>query len=122
MSDPHVDKDETPRVNYDEILKAAATATIMAAAVPLAGPILGMYHAIKILQKSKPTPSKPTPTENLMEIIKAGKEQGLSELEIEMDKSAAVGITLGVFTDFGGVSINPEFEGKNRILIRIKYK
>ena len=117
MSDTHADKDGTSRVNYDEILKAAATTAIIAITFPLAGPILAMYQAVKVLQRSKPTP-----TENLIEIIKAGKEQGLSELEIEMDKSTAVGITLSAFTDFGGVSINPEFEGKNRILIKINYK
>ena len=117
MSDTHVDKDGTTRVNYDEILKAAATTAIIATTFPLSGPISAIHQAIKTLQKSKPTPA-----ENLIEIIKAGKEQGLSELEVEMDKSAAVGINLSVFSDFGSVSVNPEFEGKNRILLKITYK
>ena len=81
-----------------------------------------LYQTLKISGKLNSEKSEPTPTENLIEIFKADKEQGLSELEVEMDKSTAVGINLGVLSDFGGISINPEFESKNHILIKVKYK
>ena len=117
MSDTHVDKDETTRVNYNEIVKAASIGLITTATIPVFGPIIAVHQLMKVLQKPKLTP-----TENLIEIFRAGKEQGLAELEIEMDKSIAVEITPSVFSDFGGVSVNTEFERKNRLILKVKYK
>ena len=108
-------------VNYDELLKSVATGTIMSL-IPFGGTLFMLYQTLKISGKLNSEKSEPTPTENLIENFKAGKEQGLSELEVEMDKSTAVGINLGVLSDFGGISINPEFESKNHILIKVKYK
>ena len=116
MSNNHVDKDETTRVNYNEILEGITTGVIASPFSPFSLPFL-VYQALKALQASKPTP-----TENLIEIIKSGKEQGASKLEIEMDKSTSAKIDLSVLSELGGVSINPEFEGKNRILLKVKYK
>ena len=116
MSDTHTEKDETTRIDYDKLLKNLNIGIMLSGITPL-GFLPLIYQVLKASQKSKPTP-----TENLKEIIKAGKEQGLSELEVEMDKSTAAGIDFGIFSDFGGVSVNPEFEVKNRILLKVKYK
>ena len=68
MSDTHTDKDKTAQVNFDEILKNVTTGIILSSITPF-GFIPLIYEVLKATQKSKPSP-----TENLIEIIKTGKE------------------------------------------------
>ena len=104
MSDTHVDKDRIARVNYNEILASLATGIIaspiaMPSASMVAALLSSIYDGLKSLQKSKPTP-----TENLVQVIEAGKEQEVSELEVDIDKSTLAGVNLELLEQLGGVN------------------
>ena len=122
MSDTNDEKDEIYRVNYNEFLKEMAK-DLALGAIPVVGPFLIIHKCIKVIQGSRDSPkSKPTDIENLKSLIETGKEQELSKLEIELDKSIVAGIDLDVFSIFEGISVSSDFEGKNRILLKVEYK
>ena len=54
--------------------------------------------------------------------IKTGKEQGLSELEVEMKRSTAGKIDLTVFEFIEGINFNIEVKDENNMIIKAKYK
>ena len=110
MSDTHVDKDKSTHVNYDEILKYV-TAGVVASAISPFGFLPMIYKVLRDLQKSKPTH-----VDNLREIIETGRKQGVSTLEIDIDKSIAAEIDLGVFTVFEGVDITARVQKENRTI------
>ena len=127
MSENSVDKDKTALVNYEEVLKAFAVSSVVSL---VAGPIgiLGasgwflreIYKARKSGKASKPTADD---IDTLCKIIEIGREQGLSELVIEMADSIAANIDFGVAESlFEGVRIG--LGGKVGTLrkIHIKYQ
>ena len=116
MSDTSADKDSTIHINYDEVLRSITTGIIASAISPFGLPV-AIYQALKVLQRSKPTP-----TENLREIIKEGKEQGVAELEVDINKSIAGQVALGGLIGIEGVNINIEVKHSNRTIIKVKYK
>ncbi len=68
------------------------------------------------------TLSKENDLENIKEIIKAGKENGVDELEIKIAKEA--GINLGADLNSIGVPCDAQFKvgGQGETIINIKYK
>ncbi len=74
MSNTDPDNNKIARINYAEIIHL--TANVLVRSSPSFDLLSLIYESLKGLQKSKDLQkSKPTPTENLIEIIKAGKEQ-----------------------------------------------
>ena len=97
------DKDGIVRVEYDKSEKAdtvqidyggvLTTLTLGTAfAMPSIGILLPIHTALKALRKRKRP--KPTHTDNIIQIIKTGKTQGVKEMEIKVDKSIAGNIDL----------------------------
>jgi hypothetical protein len=68
------------------------------------------------------TLSKGNDIENLKEIIKAGKENGVDELEIKIAKEA--GVNIGTDLNSMGVPCNAQFKvgSQGETIINIKYK
>lgn len=125
MSDSHVDKAETARVNFDEVLKAVAVGSVASLISPI-GPlgVSGWFlsEIYKALKRKKEIAPAPDNMEVLREIIETGREQGLSELFIEMEDSVAVGIDFGVAESlFEGVNITLGVKTGKRWKIHIKY-
>ena len=122
MSDTHDEKDEITRIHYNKILGMALANTLLST-MPMGGLLIEMTRSLDLLQKSKALKkSKPTDTENLIEIIKSGKEQGVSEMKVEVDKSTAAGLNVGLIKK--GVDANGTIGVKtqNRTVLEIKYK
>jgi hypothetical protein len=116
MSDTHIDNDKTAHVDFDDILEGVISNVILSSIIPF-GFIPAIYKALRTKQKSKPTP-----TENLIEVIKTGKEQGLSKLEVEMKRSTAGKIDFAVFEVIEGINFNIEAKDENHMIIKAKYK
>ena len=126
MSDSHVDKvdkDETAHINFDQVLKAIAIGSV----IPPLG-VLGvsgwfLSEIYKTLKSKKEIAPAPDNMEVLREIIETGREQGLSELVIEMETSIAAGIDFGVAESlFEGVKITLGVKTGKRWKVHIKYQ
>lgn len=83
MSDSHVDKDKTARVNFDEALKAITVGSVASLVSPLG--VFGasgwfLSEIYKVLKSKKEIAPAPDNMEVLREIIETRTEQGLSEL------------------------------------------
>ena len=121
MSDNHDEKDKIARVNYTEILNL--TADLLVSSTSPFGLLPLIYESLKGLHKSKGLQrSKPTPTENLIEIIKAGKEQGVLEMEVDIDKSNAVGVNLDRLNGLEGIDVTIGVKTENHTILKVKYK
>jgi hypothetical protein len=61
-------------------------------------------------------------TENIKKIIKAGKESGLDELELTINKNK--GVDIGADLDSLGIPINAKFQvgSQGKMTIKVKYK
>ena len=125
MSDGHVDKDKTAHINFNNVLKAMAVGSVAGLISPIG--VFGasswllaeIYKALKSKKEIAPAPDN---MEVLREIIETGKEQGLSELVVEMDQSIAAGIDFGVAENlFEGVKITLGVKTGKSWKIHIKY-
>ena len=112
------DEEGTVRIDYGEVLKTVAGGVVGGGLMSLTpiGILLPMFTALKALQK--PQQPKPSDIDNIREIIKAGKAQGVKEMEIEVDKSIAGKIDLSLLEDLG---VDLEIERQNITLIKVKY-
>ena len=108
------EKADTVRIDYGGVLTTLALGA--AVAMSPIGILLPIHTALKSLRKRQRP--KPTHTDNIREIIKAGKEQGVKEMEIKVDKSIAGKIDLSLLEDLG---VDLEIERQNITLIKVKY-
>ena len=108
------EKADTVQIDYGGVL----TTLVVGAAVAMSpiGILLPIDTALKALRKRKQP--KPTHTDNIIQIIKTGKAQGVKEMEIEVDKSIAGKIDLSLLEDLG---VDLEIERQNITLIKVKY-
>ena len=127
MSDTHVDKDKVIYIDYDKILSLGITEAVMVTisvgsvagigSVVGASPVLAIQQALKVLQKFKPTL-----TQSVIKIIKTGKEQGASKMKLEMNKTTAVGLNVGLIKKGVDTDTTIGVKTENRIVLEIEYK
>ena len=121
MSNTDPDNNKIARINYAEIINL--TANLLVSGSPSFDLLSLIFESLKGLQQSKDLQkSKPTPTENLIEIIKAGKKQGVSEMEVDIDKSNAVGINYDSLNGVEGVDVTIGVKTANHTILKVKYK
>lgn len=115
--------DKIVRVNYAEIITSMLSSSVLTP-IPMGGSLIGaIIGSFSTLYKSRSLKeSKPTDIENIKDLIKAGKEQEVSELKIEMDKSTAVGINVGELQKDLGPSVTIGVKTENHIVLEVKYK
>ena len=122
MSDTHVDKDKVIHIDYDKILSLGITEAAMVTisgvgSVVGASPVLAIQQALKVFQKFKPTL-----TQSVIKIIKTGKEQGASKMKLEMNKTTAVGLNVGLIKKGVDTDTTIGVKTENRIVLEIEYK
>lgn len=59
---------------------------------------------------------------NIETIIKAGKDNGVDEMEIELDCEVMQGLDVNVFQELEGVKVILGQKGKSRYRLKVKYK
>ena len=119
MSDTLGKKDGIILIDYVDIL----TGSMLMSTSVTGGLVSAMIESLRTLRRSKRIrESKPTDRENLSELIKTGKEQGVSEMKIEMDKSTAVGINLGELQKEVGTNVTLGVKTENRVVLEVEYK
>ena len=111
------DEEGTVRIDYGEVLKAVAGGVVGSGLMSLTpiGILFPMFTALKALQK--PQQPKPSDIDNICEIIKAGKEQGVKRLKIDTDKSTAVEV--GAFV--AGIGGKVAFQKQNHAIIEVEF-
>ena len=122
MSDTHVDKDKVIHIDYDKILSLGITEAAMGTisgvgSVAGVGSVLAIQQALKVLQKFKPTL-----TQSVIKIIKTGKEQGASKMKLEMNKTTAAGLNVGLIKKGVDTDTTIGVKTENRIVLEIEYK
>ena len=73
-------------------------------------------------QYQEPGSFKGSDAENIAEIIKAGNENNVDNLELELDRDVAQGLDLKALEDQGGVNLTLGQKGKTRYKLKIQYK
>ncbi|WP_026736636.1 hypothetical protein [Fischerella sp. PCC 9605] len=59
---------------------------------------------------------------NIETIIKAGKDNGVDEMEIELDREVMQGLDINAFQEVEGINVTLGQKGKSRYRLKVKYK
>lgn len=104
-----------------QLIKELPLGLLTSALLPTYYPALAFLGFV-IDRFSKPGSLKGDDAENIETIIRAGKDNDVDEMEIELDREVVQGLDVKAFESVEGVNITLGQKGKSCYKLKVKYK